>query len=69
VKAVAGSKVCRLGAESGFTFTVRVREVDDCMEMTGGRSFRTDGSRRGYPGFRDGENERRSFGWREDPVV
>jgi len=63
VEAVAGSKVCRLGAGSGSPFTVRARGVDDCMGVTGDKSFRTDGSRRGCPGFWDGENERWSFGW------
>ena len=62
-EAVAGSKVCKLGAGSGFPFTVRAREVDDCIEVTGDKSFRTDGSRRGFPGCWDGENERGSFGW------
>jgi len=55
--AVSGDKVCRLDAESGSPFTVRTREVDDSAEMTGGGSFRTDGSRR------DGENRRPSFRW------
>lgn len=56
--AVAGDKVCGLGTESGSPFTVRTREVGDSAEMTGGGSFRTDGSRRGCW---DGENRRPSF--------
>ena len=69
VEAVAGSKVCRLGTESGSPFTVRTREVDDSMEVTGGKSFRTDGSRQGCLDFgivekRDGHSDEG-----EDPVV
>jgi hypothetical protein len=61
VEAVAGSKVCRPGAESGFPFTVRARDVGDPTEVTKAGSFRTDGSRRGWPGFWDGENGRPSL--------